>query len=197
MLPIGNRAYLSLGQIMSWGGAGLQGIAEEVIPTQDLTAFLLNAHIKRTQYQHSLATISGAFDTILDWSDASDWTEVQVNGVVQVADSALPQLGDERIIVGVSLILAGVNPAHYTSAELVRTMAVATGGQFEVANFGAVDTSHLCANMKAPYLLPQTLGLSEEVCNWRTVGTGTAATTSLFVQMISAERGVMRPFPGV
>lgn len=199
MLPIGNRAYITFGDLMSWSGQGFEGIGREVIPVQDMNASLLNQFVKRTLYTFNIATVNGVVATLLQWNDASDWTEVQVNGEVQVADSALPQDSDERIIVSVGLEISGVTPAEYAdSAQITRRAPVVLLNQTAVREWGTLaSASILCPQVIGTNVLPQTLNINEATVEIRIIGTGTAATGEFTVEMISAERGVMRPFPGV
>lgn len=198
MLPLGVRTYVGLGDIMQWSNEGLQGLSQEVVPTQDLSKILLNARVKRCLYTSAaIATINGNVDTVFQWADNSDWTEVQINGIVIGNDPAMPQPGDERIIIDASLTLGGVTPSQFTTAELVRTAPVAATVRQSCIEWASPTTAHLTATVTAPYLLPQTLNLNETDCFLRIVGTGTAALITLTVSMLAAERGVMNLFPGV
>jgi len=195
VLPLGVRTFLGLGNIMQWGNEGLVGMGEEVVPTLDLSRILLNARVQRTLYTSDpIATINGTVDTTFQYNDASDWAEIQVNGVVQVADSALPPPDHERILIGAAGFVSGI---VYVSAELTRTMPVAATVRQSVVEFGAITGSHVSPSIIAPYLLPVTLNLEELDLRLRIVGTDTTSTFTLVLELLSAERGIMNLFPGV
>ena len=193
------HAYPQLGFIMGFPGTlGLEGFASEAVFTQDLSRLIIDSRVKRLLYTSAaIATASGTADTVFEWADASDWAEVQSNGVVMVADSEMAQVTDERIIIAASLTMGGVTPAHMTSAELTRTAPVAGYVRQSCVEWGAATTSHLSASIEAPYLLPQTLSINETAAFLRIVGSGTAGTATLAVSMLAAERGVMNLYPGV
>jgi len=195
MLPIGNRAYVSFGDVMEWAGDGFSGIAREIIPVQDMNASLLNRFVSRTLYQIELAPAASASLPFV-WAVASDWDEVQVNGVVQVDDSQLPQPTDERILVHASLEIAGT-ATEYTRAELSRDSPTVQVQQMLVMQWGTLPGTLLNATPTAPFLLPQTLSIGETGGEYRVVVSGANALLRCTVEMISAQRGVMRPFPGV
>jgi len=197
VLPLGANTYVGLSDIMNWGELGLTGMAQEVVPVQDLSRFLLDARVRRTTYMMQLATANGTADSVFQWADISDWTEVQVNGIIQNADIALPQVGHERIITHAGIEIAGVTPADYVSATIVRTLTTQQAVFTPVASFGALTTSHLTATPVGLWMLPQTLGLSEVGGVIRSVGTDVNAITRTSIFMLSAPRGVMNLYPGV
>jgi len=178
------------------GVIGLTGMQEEIVPTWDLNRVLQAAKIKRTMYQLNQASIIGSTTATPIWNDASDWDEVQVDGVVTVRDADLPQPTDERIIVACGLEVSGA-PTEFTSGIFARTIATVVPQRIAVAEFTAVTSSLLVAKMQAPNLMPQTLALGEVGCLIRNVGTGVVAVPHWIVQMISAEPGVMSIAPGV
>lgn len=197
-LPLGARAYVRLGDIMGWGNRGLRGVEETIIPVQDLSKVLLDSRVKRTLYTSSAkATINGNTDFVLEWGDASDWAEVQINGVVSSADIQMPQPGTDRIITAMSLSVSGATPAEYTSCEIARSAPTTVAVSLNCVRFGAPTAGHRTASIDAPYLLPQALNLNELQIIMRLVGTGVDGTATLAVSMLSAERGVMNLYPGV
>lgn len=198
MLPLGVRTYTGLGDIMQWSNEGLVGMSTEVVPTQELSKVLLNARVKRCLFTTApIATINGNVDTVLQWADVSDWAEVQINGIVIGSDAAMPQPGDERIIVDASLTLGGTTRTQLTTAELVRTAPTAATVRQSCVEWSAPTLSHLTALITTPYLLPQTLNLNESDAFLRLVATGVDALVTLTVSMLAAERGVMNLYPGV
>jgi len=197
MIQIGNRSYLRLADILGFAGtAGLSGIQQEVVPTQDLTRILLDSRVKRCVYNFFQETIVGTAAATAQWGDLSDWQEVQINGITAATDADLPDEEEDRILIYAACQVS-TQPAHYTNAVITRSFnnTAATAG--DVATFGTFVTGHLCAPLNAPSRLPQSLMFGETDIIFRTVGGGVDGDIDFTLIMLAAERGVMSLFPGV
>jgi len=196
LFKIPGQAYAALARILDLPGTvGLEGFQDEVIPTQDLTRMLQDIKVKRTLFQ-AIIDPSATQNTTKQWADASDWTEVQVNGITQVADDALPQPNQQRFITSVSLHVAGTQ-SHYTTAAVSRRTATTTAANILLASFGALSSNRSSVSPDQPALLPAVLAFEEVDCRFNQVVSGNDAQFNFIIEMISAERGVLHPIPGV
>jgi len=193
------RAYGDLGFILGLAGTlGIKGFEDEAVFVQDLSRILLNSRVRRLIYTTApIATINGNVDTQLQYNDASDWAEIQENGIIIASDAALPRDTDERIIIGASITVGGVDPTELSSAELTRQAPVTATVRQSLVEWTQATTSHLTMSVVAPNLLPQTLSINEATLFLRIVGVDTNGLGTLSVQMLAAERGVMNLYPGV
>ena len=168
---------------------------DQIVPTQDLSRILQASKVKRTQYIRTNSH-SGSDDTTFEWNDVTDWSTVHVDGVLTTADADLPTIADEKIIIYVGMMVTGTQ-AHFTRAQFLRTLGDAGSTSVAVADWSGVTTDLIAPSLVAPWTLPVTLSPDEIAGSLRCVVSGTAAVTRLVVQMISAQIGVMSPFPGV
>ena len=190
------RAYQNIDEILGLpGGVTLKGMQDEAVPTQDLNRILQSNRVKRVLYTLS-SSPAATGDVNADWAVAGDWTEIQVDGVLTVADADLPQTGQERIITGIALAIGGTS-SEYTSAEAVRLMPTSAGTQYGVAKFGTLPTSQATPQIAPPWLLPQYLSPNEITMRFTQVVSGINADFFWVVTMIAAPRGVMSPYFGV
>jgi len=197
MLYFPQNAYRAIATILRLPGTqSIEGIQSEAIPTQDLQRVLQEARVRRTLYQFLISPASTTTTTI-QWNDASDWTEVQVDGIVQTLDAALPQRNETRIITGASLRIAGTT-AEYTRAALYRRTDTAVVENVLCREWGALGASLLNALPQPdPGLLPMYLPLLENTLRIQSVVSGANADLTYTIEMLSAERGVMHPLQGV
>lgn len=192
---IPTRTYSALARILRLAGTdGLAGMQPEIVPVQDLSRMLQAERVKEVMYLSGSTVVSTQYRAV-DWNDASEWSTVSVNGVITTADDDLPQPTDDRIVVTVGLAIGGTQ-SNYTSASMTRILAIGGGGESELAAFGSVVTSHTCAHMVAPTVLPQRISTGELQCHFIEVVSGAVPITWM-VQMLSAEPGVMAALPGV
>jgi len=196
VIKVPRRSWTRLATILGLPGSeSFSGIQEEVVPVQDLTRVLQADRVKQTSYSLDVSPAAN-FASDLQWNDLSDWTAVQVNGVVASADADLPQDGDERIVIALSLQVSGTI-GEYTSAEVKRFVPTGTGPLGLLMTFGAVVATHSNASPAAPLLLPQWLVPQEFSVRFTGIVTGANADFAFNVQMISAEKGVLSPYVGV
>jgi len=196
MLKIPTRVWSQFSTILRLPGTdGLEGLQDEVVPTQDLSRIMMADRVVHGAWFRTNTPAASA-TSVMQWSDASDWTEIQLNGIVTVNDDELPLLTDDRIVVAVGLQLTGTQ-ADYTSAEITRQLPFATGRRMQMAQYGAIVAGHNGPTMDPPFLLPQVLLPNEDIVELAQVVTGNAAAFQLTIQTVSAEPGVMAAFPGV
>lgn len=189
------QVYARLGEILGLSGTqGLSGLQSEAVPTQDLTRVMQSAKVKVTTY---LSEVTPLVDQkrVLTWSDASEWTEVLVDGNITTVDANLPQPADDRILAYVGLQISGTQ-ADYDTGEANRFMPTTGGPTAQIAEFGAITTGHRGPLLVSRWTLPQWLvrgelnvGLSEEI-------SGIASDWHWSFQMFSAAPGIMLPFSG-
>lgn len=191
------NAYRALATILRLPGTQtVEGIQSEAIPTQDLQRVLQDARVKQTLYQILLSP-AATLTTTIQWNDASDWTQVRVDGVIQTDDAALPQRDETRIIVGASLRIAGT-VGEYTRAALYRRTDTTIAENILCREWGALGASLLNALPQPdPGLLPMYLQFSENSLRIQSVVSGANADLTYTIEMLSAERGVLSPLPGV
>ena len=196
MLPIPSSAYGRFASILDLPGSeSLRSIQSDIVATQELSRMMQDQLVKRTLYTLDTSPAASA-STDLQWADASDWTEVQVDGVVQTADQFLPQLTDERIVTMASVQVTGTI-ASWTRGEILRHMPTTSAPLTTIAEFGAPATGLAGAPMAAPLLLPQFLVPVEATVRIREVVSADLALMGWALHMISAPPGVLSPFFGV
>jgi len=196
MLPIPSNAYGRFASILNLPGTeSLRAIQSDIVAVQELTRMMQDRLVKRTIYSFDSSPAADLL-TDLQWNDASDWTEVQVNGIVQVADSELPQDTDERIVTQVSLQVAGTQ-SEYTTGEVLRHMPTTSAPLMLLAQFGAITTGHAAASAVAPLLYPQFLVPNEFTVRINEQVSGANADFAWTIHMISAAPGVLSPYLGV
>jgi len=195
MLPIPSSAYGRFARILDLPGSeSLSAIQSDVVATQDLTRMMQDRLCKRTLYTLTLSpAVTAAAD--VQWNDASDWTEVQVNGIVQVADTQLPLDTDERIIVAASLQI-GATLASYTRCEAKRFLPDGVSSNMLIQSWGTLQTGFACPD-PGVFLLPQYLTPGESTVRITQVVSADLADFFVSFHMISALPGVMSPYTGV
>jgi len=196
MFKIPGRVYPLFARILGLPGSeALEGIQREIVPTQDLTRMLQGVKVKHTLYTLDTSpTVNANRD--VQWNDASDWSEIQVNGVVTAVDAQLPMPTDDRIIIMTSLQISGTQ-ADYSTAEVLRFLPTVAGSLMLVQSYGAIVAAHSAASPTGPLLLPQVLVPGEISIRLAEKVSGADADFFWSVHMISAERGVLSPYPGV
>jgi hypothetical protein len=156
---------------------------------------LMADQVKQVLYSLNTSPAANA-TTDVQWADASDWTEIQVNGVLTAADRDLPQPTDDRIVTMVSLQVTGTQ-SDYTTGEVLRHLPTDTGPLMLLADMGAIVTSHNAASPVAPLVVPQYLIPGETTVRFGEIVSGADADFAWSVHMVSAERGVMSAYQGV
>jgi azurin len=196
-LQIPGRVYAEFSTVMGFPGTlGLTGIQEEVNPTQDLTRILQNAQAKRVEY-HFSNTPAGNLGVTIQWTDASDFASVIVNGITTTDDADLPQPSDFRMITGVYLQIEGTQ-ADYTSFEFSRINS--TGAiVMPLVSFGAIVAGHSGPTRDAPNIFPQVLsqGGREASATMILRVSGAAAVFQVMITMIAGPPGLFSTYPGV
>ncbi len=196
MFRLASKIYTALPRIFRLPGTEqLEGMQREGIFTQDLNRMMQADRVTHTLYTQT-DTPAATQDNGNLWGDASDWTEVQVNGIRTTIDQDLPSSADDRLIISVGLHLAGTT-ASYTSAAFIRRMQDAAGNRVLVREFVALVASHNNPTILAPNLLPTPLNHSELTCIMQEVVSGIDCDFRWSIEMLSAEPGVLSRYPGV
>jgi hypothetical protein len=198
MLKIPGNAYGDFSRIFNFPGSeGLEGIQQEVVPTQDLSRLLQYSQAQSCQFKLQIAPAASQLTTY-QFDDVSDWDSVTINGITITTDAECPQKRDVRILTNVFLEVAGATTSEYTSCEITRIDD--TGAQYMViAAFGGLVAGHVGAPLTSPSLFPQVLGYGgrENTIVINQVVTGANTSLRFTFCMISAPPGVFHPHPGV
>ena len=194
MLKIPGRVYTQFATVLGLAGSeNVKGLQSEVVPTQDLTRFLQATQVKHTIFTRTQTMAIDNDILILNWNDASDWTEVQVDGALTTRDSDLAQPSDDRWLLMVSLQITV--PALWLTAECKRRLNDASASDTYVQSFSDVPAGHSMA-IPETSLLPMVLSTRENIVVLRMLRSGAGPGGLWSIQMISAEPGVLAAFPG-
>lgn len=191
MIRIPGRSFAPFSTVLGLPGTeGLSGIQTEVSPTLDLNRILQSSQVNHIEYFFSVAPGATQVST-LQWRDISDWTNVLVNGIVQTLDDEMPPATNQQFVTAVGLEVAA--SANYTSAE-VMAQGIGSANQL-LAEFGAVATSHQTVS-PVVRLTPMLLDPGQVNCRLRQVVSAVGPTLVFWIQILSAEPGVMAAYFG-
>lgn len=196
MIKLPTRIWSNFSTILGLAGTtSLDGMQTEVVPVQDLTRVMQSDRVQTVAY--SFQNTPAATSTFTrDWNDASDWTEVRVNGIITTNDADLPPLDWDRWVIAVGLAIGGTQ-AHYTSSEQFRLVPFTLNNEVELASYGDLVAGHTNAPALAPNLLPQKLLPQELTVRLTAVVSGNAAAFRETIQLVAAEPGVLAAYIGL
>lgn len=192
------RVYSQYARLLKLPGSdsGFHTLQDELVPVQDMSRVMQADLVQRTLYTTTQAPAASTV-TDIQWAEASDWTEVQVNGILSVDDAALPQVTDDRIITMAGLRISGT-AASYNSSQALRTMPTASGAdQLTIAEWGAIVTGHDGPTMAGLFMFPQFLTPGEDTVRLDQEVSADLAVFHFMFQMVSAEPGVLARYPGL
>jgi len=195
VFKIPGRVYTPFATILGLPGTeNIEGMQREGVPTQDLTRMMQAVKVKHTLYTRTQSPVADDDLVTLQWDDASDWTEVSVNGVLTTADGDLPQPTDSRWIIDVSLQVA--TAANFLSAEVVRRLDDAINTDVMVQTYTDVIASHALATPLLNGNMPLVLSIRENNILFRGIRSAAGPSYLWSVQLISAIPGVLSAYPG-
>jgi len=197
MFDIPARTYAAFQRIFQLGSESLRGIQREVVPTQELSRILMAGRARHVAYTLEDLLPAGTKTIDVQWNDASDWTEIQVNGVITTSDDDLPEVTDDRIVIMTGLQITGTQ-AQYTTADSRRHFPRSAGSHLTlIQEYGAITTGHAGPIPLGPNVLPQYLARGEDTMRLNEVMSGVATNWFWAFQMIAAEPGILSSYQGV
>lgn len=196
MFSLASRVFSQFSTILRLAGSeSLTGIQEEAVPVWDLNRVLQADRVDHVVYSvEDTPAATGNVDA--NWNDASDWTEVQVNGIVTTSDADLPPVTNDRLLLAITLQITGT-VAQYTAGQAARQNPFASATLSLAGQWGTNLTDGVAVLQTAPYILPQILMPGENLIRFREIVTGVAAEFHWTAHLLSAAPGVMARFPGV